>query len=486
MATQPPADRESLLPVDDWPKSAAAAADAGDDGDLSGDDDGADGHGGSAAAAAPEESPAAERVRLVATIFKAFVGSGVLFLSKAYANGGWAASLSIMVVMALITQLTIVRLVDCRTRVRGSYAAIGGAAAGPWAAVAVDAALVLSQAGFCCVYIAFIARNVLQLLNVGACDPAPRVGGGWLWALVLAQAPIFVPLSWIRSMRTLGWTSAAANALIVGGLLGIVAWAATAWAAASPVPSGFDVPAFNSQGFALFLGSAVYAYEGIGMGACGRARGARRRRLSPPPRARALSLPRRRAVVPVYDSLSARGQATFSWVLSATLAGVACVYLVVGMVPYLYLVGAAHVAVGDAVTLSLPGAWWAYGIMGAYCVALALTYPLMLFPVLRIAERAAARPLGLRGPRGRLHHRWRHPRQGSSQLGHPILCRGFGGLPRLPPRQRQGGAPQPGQSDAPRVSVCGLVIPESNAPFEDLFSRVSHAFSPLRQSLQCH
>jgi hypothetical protein len=290
MATPPPADRESLLPVDDWPKSAAAAADAGDDGDLSGDDDGADGHGGSAAAAAPEESPAAERVRLVATIFKAFVGSGVLFLSKAYANGGWAASLSIMVVMALITQLTIVRLVDCRTRVRGSYAAIGGAAAGPWAAVAVDAALVLSQAGFCCVYIAFIARNVLQLLNVGACDPAPRVGGGWLWALVLAQAPIFVPLSWIRSMRTLGWTSAAANALIVGGLLGIVAWAATAWAAASPVPGGFDVPAFNSQGFALFLGSAVYAYEGIGMGACGRARRARRRRVSPPPRARALSL----------------------------------------------------------------------------------------------------------------------------------------------------------------------------------------------------
>ena len=216
------------------------------------------------------------------------------------------------------------------------------------------------------------------------------------------------------------------------------------------------------------------------------ARAARAVGASRPRHARALSLPRRRAVVPVYDSLSARGQATFSWVLSATLAGVACVYLVVGMVPYLYLVGAAHVAVGDAVTLSLPGTWWAYGIMGAYCVALALTYPLMLFPVLRIAERAAARPLGLRGPRGRLHHRWRHPRQGSSQLGHPILCRGFGGLPRLPPRQRQGGAPQPGQSDAPRVSVCGLVIPESNAPFEDLFSRVSHAFSPLRQSLQCH
>ena len=393
MATQP-ADRESLLPVDNA-KSDAAAGVSADDGDLSGDD-GGDGHGG-ASAGAPEESPAAERVRLVATIFKAFVGSGVLFLSKAYANGGWAASLSIMVFMALITQLTIVRLVDCRTRVKGSYAAIGAAAAGPWAAVAVDAALVLSQAGFCCVYIAFIARNVLQLLNVGACDPEPRVGGGWLWALVLAQAPLFVPLSWIRSMRTLGWTSAAANALIVGGLLGIVAWAATAWAAASPVPGGFDVPAFNSQGFALFLGSAVYAYEGIGMGALARAAAA------PPPRRRraaADSRPsparRRRAVVPVYDSLSARGQATFSWVLSATLAGVAGVYLVVGMVPYLYLVGAAHEAVGDAVTLSLPATWWAYGIMGAYCVALALTYPLMLFPVLRIAERAAAQPLGLR------------------------------------------------------------------------------------------
>jgi proton-coupled amino acid transporter len=361
------------------PDAGAAASDgidalpkivAFEEGGLSDEDD--DGHGGggggsgAAAASAPAESASVEQVRLVATIVKAFIGSGVLFLPKAFSNGGWAASAGVMLLMAAITQVTIVRLVACRGLVRGSYAAIGGAACGPWAALSVDAALVLSQAGFCCVYIAFIARNALQLLNVGACAPQPRVGGGWLWALILAQAALFIPLSWIRSMRTLGWTSAAANAIIACGLAGILAWAGAAWAAAPPRPGGFAAPAYNAAGFPLFLGTAVYAYEGIGM------------------------------VVPIYDSLSPGGQRGFARTLSGTLAGIVAVYLVVGMLPYLYLVGAAGEGVGDAITLSLPSVWWAYAIMAGYCIALCLTYPLMLYPVLRIAERACAGLLRLR------------------------------------------------------------------------------------------
>ena len=362
-------DYAALIPGDAElaPKSIPASFEEpglSDDEGAVGDGDG--GGGGGGVAPPPPESASVEQVRLVATIVKAFIGSGVLFLPKAFSNGGWAASLGVMLAMAAVTQVTIVRLVDCRARVAGSYAAIGGAACGVWAARGVDAALVLSNSGFCCVYVAFIARNTLQLLNAGACAPEPRVGAGWLWVLVLAQAPLFMPLSWIRSMRTLGWTSAAANAIIAAGLAGVLAWAGTSWAAAPPLPGGFSVPAYNAAGFPLFLGTAVYAYEGIGM------------------------------VVPIYDSLSATGQRGFSRTLTGTLGGIVAVYLIVGMLPYLYLVGAAGQGVGDAITLSLPAVWWAYAIMAGYCVALALTYPLMLFPVLRIAERAAAGPLRLR------------------------------------------------------------------------------------------
>lgn len=48
----------------------------------------------------------------------------------------------------------------------------------------MDVSLVLSQAGFCCVYVSFIAQNGLQLLNAGKC----WLGAEWLWVLIVVQA----------------------------------------------------------------------------------------------------------------------------------------------------------------------------------------------------------------------------------------------------------------------------------------------------------
>lgn len=96
-------------------------------------------------------------------------------------------------------------------------------------------------------------------------------------------------------------------------------------------------------------------------------------------------------VVPVYDSLRPGLAARFPALLSATLFAVAGVYVIVGLIPYLYLDGMAHAAMADAVTLNLPRVWWAFAIQGSYCVALALSYPLMLFPAVRIIEKALTR-----------------------------------------------------------------------------------------------
>ena len=96
-------------------------------------------------------------------------------------------------------------------------------------------------------------------------------------------------------------------------------------------------------------------------------------------------------VVPVYDSLRPGLQRTFPRTLSATLFGVAAVYIIVGLVPLLYLDGMAHVPMQDAVTLNLPRVWWSYAIIGGYCLALTFSYPLMLFPAIRIIEKALMR-----------------------------------------------------------------------------------------------
>lgn len=212
-------------------------------------------------------SACVEGLRTVGAIVKAFIGSGVLFLPKAFADGGWLASVVIMAFMALVTQVTIVRLVACRTEMlsrgaRGvSFADIGAAVGGPYAQAAVDVSLVLSQAGFCCVYIAFIARNALQLINAGACW-AP---GEHLWVLVLLQAPVLVPLSWVRKLRSFALTNSLANAFICCGLLGILTYCIVQWLRTSGGSLLYAVPAFNGPDFPVFLGTAVYAFEGIGM-----------------------------------------------------------------------------------------------------------------------------------------------------------------------------------------------------------------------------
>lgn len=302
-----------------------------------------------------------ENVRLVATIVKSFIGSGVLFLPKAFANGGALFSIIMMVIAAVLTQVTIMRLVLCRDVVSGSYGTIGRKAVGRWGERAVDVSLVLSQSGFCMVYIVFIARNLLQLIN--ALSSSCWLGSEWLWAIVLLEFLVFYPLTLVRRIASFGPTNIAADVIIAVGLTGILAWSASgiAHGASSGASLSLSLPLLNGSSWPLMLGTSIYSYEGIGM------------------------------VLPVVDSLRPGMQRAFGRTMMWTLMGVAAVYITVGFVPYLYLEGVARVPMQDAVTLNLPRVWWAFAIMGGYCVALTFSYPLMLFPALRVIEKALGR-----------------------------------------------------------------------------------------------
>jgi proton-coupled amino acid transporter len=232
----------------------------------------------------------------------------------------------------------------------GSYGYVGLKAVGRWGQIAVDVSLVLSQAGFCCVYVIFIAKNVLQLLNTTSC----WLDGSYLWAVILLQWPVFTPLTWIRRMTHFGPTNLLADAIIAAGLTGILAYSIHGIVTAG---GGVSVPMFNTGGWSLMLGTAVYAFEGVGM------------------------------VVPVYDSLSVKGQRSFPTVLTLTLAGIATTYVIIGLVPYLYFSGVANVVMTDSVTLNLPRVWWSYLIQAGYCLALLFSYPLMLFPAVKVLEK---------------------------------------------------------------------------------------------------
>jgi len=116
------------------------------------------------------------------------------------------------------------------------------------------------------------------------------------------------------------------------------------------------------------FGTAVYAFEGAGM------------------------------VVPMVNELPTSERRKFPFVFAATLGGVSALYITVGLIPYVYLNGfsasedcIAGLAscVQDTITLNLPKSWWSYGVVGGYCVALLFSYPLMMFPAMKVMEEAA-------------------------------------------------------------------------------------------------
>jgi hypothetical protein len=244
----------------------------------------------------------------------------------------------------VLTNLCVTKLIACRAVMPpgSDYGAIGARVAGAWGAAAVNAALVLSQAGFCCVYISFIARNLIQLFNDGGwgCWVTPDA----LWLFVACEFLVLAPLTWVRRLSSFAPTNLAANALILTGIAGVLAFSVGGMAGGGGEAAGLaPLPAVASR-WPLMLGTAVYAFEGAGM------------------------------VVPLVNELPPGDRARFPRVFALTLAGVSALYLVVGLVPYLYLVRYAHADVQDTITLNLPHVWWSYGLTagrgwGAKCEA---------------------------------------------------------------------------------------------------------------------
>lgn len=66
----------------------------------------------------PEEPPPHETLRTVGAIVKAFIGSGILFLPSAFQQGGYAFSVVLMFMMAFLNGFGMMRLLQCREKVR--------------------------------------------------------------------------------------------------------------------------------------------------------------------------------------------------------------------------------------------------------------------------------------------------------------------------------------------------------------------------------
>lgn len=189
-------------------------------------------------------------------LIKAFVGTGILFLPKAFANGGLMFSLVALFFIGYLTKHCMILLVETSKAFGGkSFGDLGEIIYGERFRQLVLASITISQMGFCCAYFIFVGQNLRDLLMiVSNCQ--------WIlpdWFFILFQLAVYIPLAWVRKIKNFGITSLIADVFILAGLAYIFAYDLTVIGERGVQ----DIPWMNYQSFPLFIGTAMFAFEGI-------------------------------------------------------------------------------------------------------------------------------------------------------------------------------------------------------------------------------
>ncbi|ORX83469.1 hypothetical protein BCR32DRAFT_291960 [Anaeromyces robustus] len=191
-------------------------------------------------------------------LLKAFVGTGILFLPKAFSNGGLLFSLVLLAFSGWLTYFTMILLIRCSEKFGGSYGDIGKQLFGKPFKVMIQTSIAITQSGFCCAYIIFILQSIQSIIATASNNTLIIPD----WIIIAIQVLIYIPLSWIRKIQNFSFTSLIADIFILIGLLYIIFSDLLIISTEGPSNNFYF---FNQEKFPLFMGTAIYAFEGIGL-----------------------------------------------------------------------------------------------------------------------------------------------------------------------------------------------------------------------------
>mmetsp|Transcript_118932 Transcript_118932/g.237031 ORF Transcript_118932/g.237031 Transcript_118932/m.237031 type:complete len:488 (+) Transcript_118932:68-1531(+) len=276
----------------------------------------------------------------ILALSKSFVGSGITFLPGAFSQGGWLFSSVVLGVIAIVNAICIRQLLDCSKKTgRSGYGDIGELAAGAIGKQAVHVSLVVSQFG---AYVAFLIFISQMAESLGALDYVSKS------QVIMILVAILVPLCWIRNIHKMEFAILGADVLIIFGLGAILSYSVQDLRDHGPDP---NIVTFKPQTCGLFLGTAVYTFEGIPY------------------------------ILPIADSM--RQPEKFWPLFLVVFPCIAALFIVFGLVGYVNY-GAG---VKTVVLLNMPtGDILSASVRAAYMAALLLSLPLVFLSAARITE----------------------------------------------------------------------------------------------------
>ncbi|AMD19691.1 HCL460Cp [Eremothecium sinecaudum] len=279
---------------------------------------------------------------------KSFMGTGVLLLPNAFSKGGLLFSVGMLLFFSLYSYWCYYVLIRSKEATNvSSFGDIGQLLYGPWMKFTILLSLVLTQVGFSGAYAIFTSKNLIAFIeNVFQWRDIP------IKYMLLLQLVIFIPLSFIRNVSKLSITSLLANFFIIGGVFVVLYYAGLHLVKDLQLqPEEGVIYLFNPNQWSLFIGTAVFAYEGIGL------------------------------IIPVQDSMAHPEK--FPMVLGLVILTTTILFLSIGTIGYL----AYGIHIENVILLNLSQTDLTVNLIQFfYSMAILLSTPLQLFPVIAIIE----------------------------------------------------------------------------------------------------
>ncbi|KIV95054.1 hypothetical protein PV10_02756 [Exophiala mesophila] len=284
------------------------------------------------------------RLNAALLLLKSFVGTGVLFLPRAFLNGGMLFSSLVLLFVAVLSFHCFILLTNTRLKVEASFGEIGGILYGKWMRAAILFSIVISQIGFVSAYTVFTSENLQAfVLAVSKCKTFIDIK-----FMVLMQLIIFLPLSLIRDISKLGFTALIADAFILLGLIYLYYFDIFTIVDYGGVA---DITLFNPSTWTLFIGTAIFTFEGVGL------------------------------IIPIQETM--REPNKFPSVLGIVMIIITVIFTSAGALSY----AAFGSQTKTVILLNMPqDDKMVNAVQFLYSLAILLSTPLQLFPAIRIME----------------------------------------------------------------------------------------------------
>ena len=311
--------------------------------------------------------------QLIIMILKSFTGAAVLYLPRSFLNGGLLLGMVTLASVCFLFTVSMKKLIDCAEAVQvkrmtesnmrqqymehglskltvPSYGDVGEEAFGKVGRFLVDVSICASQLGFCSTYFVFVSANFSEVLGtLAGCRHVMSQR-----SICLLLAVLWMPLSLVRRLKHFSTLNLLADLCILLGLM-VILWAAVP-RLHDVIP--WEVPLMKMESYPLCLGTAAFAFEGIGL------------------------------VLPMYEGTHPKMRKEFKGTMSWTLSGLCVFFIMFASIAYISFGPTTRTVILFNLHM---GGLKRLTSQVLFCMALICTYPVMLHPVSKLIEERLLR-----------------------------------------------------------------------------------------------